>query len=119
VQFLLHDEDLGRLVQACVDGRLPSTAEPITIAHPQGWELKDILAQIARALNKPISFVPVPWQCVWLALKSLELAGARPNFRSDSLISMVYQNPRPAFAPAKLLGFECRPFKPAPGMLDN
>lgn len=119
VQYLLHDEDLGRLVQSCLDGRLPRTADPITIAHPQGWKLKDILAQIARALNKPVSFVPVPWQCVWLALKSLELAGARPNFRSDSLISMVYQNPRPAFASPQSLGFECRPFKLVPGMLDN
>ena len=117
VQYLLHDEDLGRLVQSCLDGWLPSTGDPISIAHPQGWELKDILAQIARALNKSVSFVPVPWQCVWLALRSLELAGARPNFRSDSLISMVYQDPRPAFASPQSLGFECRPFKLAPGML--
>jgi len=118
VQYLLHDEDLGKLVQTCLDGRLPKPAEPITIAHAQGWELKDILSQIARALGRRVSFVPVPWQCVWLALKSLELAGARPNFRSDSLLSMVYQNPRPAFASPKSLGFECRPFKLAPGMLE-
>jgi hypothetical protein len=30
---------------------------------------------------------------------------------------MVYQNPHPAFASLKLLGFECRSFKLAPGML--
>ena len=118
VQFLLHDQDLGRLVQSCLDGRLPRTADPITIAHPQGWELKDVLAQIARALNKRVSFVPVPWQFVWLVLKSLELVGMRPNFRSDSLISMVYQNARPAFASPRLLGFECRPFKLVPSMLE-
>jgi hypothetical protein len=29
------------------------------------------------------------WRVVWLALKSLELAGVPTNFRSDSLISMV------------------------------
>jgi len=118
VQYLLYDEDLGKLVQACLDGRLPKPAEPITIAHEQGWELKEILSQIAQALGKRVSFVPVPWQCVWLALKSLELAGVRTNFRSDSLISMVYQNPRPAFASLKALGIECRPFKLAPGMLE-
>ena len=117
VQYLLYDEDLGRLVQACADGRFPREAEPITIAHPQGWELKDILGQIAQALGKRVTFVPVPWQCVWLALKSLELAGLRPNFRSDSLISLVYQNPRPAFASPETMGFECRPFKLTPGML--
>ena len=117
VQYLLHDEDLGKLVQACLDGRLPKTTEPLTIAHKQGWELREILSQIAQALGKRVTFVPVPWQCVWLALKSLELAGVRTNFRSDSLISMVYQDPRPAFSSLNSLGFECRPFKLAPGML--
>ena len=117
VQYLLHDEDLGKLVEACLDGRLRKPAEPITLAHEQGWELKEILSQIAQALGKGVSFVPVPWQCVWLALKSLELAGARTSFRSDSLISMVYQNPHPAFASLRPLGIACRPFKLAPGML--
>ncbi len=117
VQYLLHDEDLGKLVQAGLDGRLPKPAEAISIAHEQGWELKEILSQIARALGRGVTFVPVPWQCAWLALKSLELAGVRTNFRSDSLISMVYQNPRPAFASLKALGFECQPFKLATGML--
>jgi nucleoside-diphosphate-sugar epimerase len=117
VQYLLHDEDLGKLVQACLDGRVPTQVGPITLAHEQRWELKEILSQIAQVLGKRVTFVPVPWQCVWLALKFLELAGARTNFRSDSLISMVYQNPHPAFASLKLLGFECRPFKLAPGML--
>jgi nucleoside-diphosphate-sugar epimerase len=117
LQYLLHDEDLGRLVQGCGEGRFPRQAEPITIAHQRGWELKDILSQIAQALGKRVSFVPVPWQFVWLALKSLEVAGVRTNFRSDSLISMVYQNARPAFASPRTLGFECRAFKLTPGML--
>jgi nucleoside-diphosphate-sugar epimerase len=116
-QFLVHDEDLGNVVEACLAGRVPAGTEPITVAHEQGWELKEILTQIARALGKKGSFVPVPWQLVWLALKSLELAGARPNFRSDSLISMVYQNPAPSFAPLKSLSLSCRPFHLTPGML--
>jgi nucleoside-diphosphate-sugar epimerase len=115
VQFLLHDEDLGNLVQACLDGRLPKPAEPITIAHEQGWELKAILGQIARALGKRVSFVPVPWQCVWLTLKALELAGVQTRFRSDSLISMVYQNPCPVFGSPEAFGFKCRPFVLVPG----
>ena len=110
-QYLLHDEDLGKVVQGCLDGRVPAGIEPITVAHEQGWELKEILAQIARALSKRVTFLPVPWQLAWLGLKGLELAGAQPNFRSDSLISMVYQNPCPSFALLKSLGFECRPFQ--------
>jgi nucleoside-diphosphate-sugar epimerase len=117
VQYLLHDEDLGRLVQACLDGRVPNGAKIITIAHEQGWELREILSQIADALDKRVTFVPVPWQFVWLGLKSLELAGVRTGFRSDSLISMVYQNPQPAFSSLTPLGIKCRPFKLTPGML--
>ena len=117
VQYLLHDEDLGKLVLGCLDGSVPKGLEPITIAHEQGWELKEILSQIAQAMGRRVSFVPAPWQCVWLALKSLELAGVQAQFRSDSLVSMVYQDPNPAFASAELLGFKCRPFLLTTGML--
>jgi uncharacterized protein YbjT (DUF2867 family) len=111
VQYLLHDEDLGQVVQACLDGRVPAEIEPITVAHEQGWELKEILAQIARGLGKRVRFLPVPWQLAWLGLKGLELAGARPNFRSDSLVSLMYQNPNPDFSPNAAAGLICRPFE--------
>jgi nucleoside-diphosphate-sugar epimerase len=117
LQYLVQEHDLGNLVQGCLEGRVPPGTAPITIAHEQGRELKDILAQIGQALGKRLSFVPVPWQCVWLGLKSLELVGARPNFKSDSVISIVYQNPQPSFALLKSLGFQCRPFRITPAML--
>ncbi len=113
-QYLLHDEDLGQLILGCLEGRVPAAVEPVTIANEQGWELRDILARMAHALDRRVTFVPVPWQLVWLALKSLELAGVRPTFRSDSLIGLVYQNPRPDFALVKSLGFQCRPFQWVP-----
>lgn len=117
VQYLVHDEDLANLVQGCLDGRVPAGVEPIAVAHEQGWGLREILTQIAQALGKRVTFVPVPWQLAWLGLKGLELAGAQPNFRSDSLISMVYQNPCPSFALLKSLGFQCRPFQLTPTLL--
>ena len=117
VQYLLHEGDLGNLVQGCLAGRVSVGVEPIAIAHEQGWELKELLTHIARALGKRVTFVPVPWQLAWLGLKGLELAGAQPNFRSDSLISMVYQNPCPSFALLKSLGFQCRPFQLSHTML--
>jgi nucleoside-diphosphate-sugar epimerase len=117
VQYLVHEEDLGSLVEGCLDGRVPAGVEPIAVAHEHGRELKEILAQIARTLERRIMFVPVPWQFAWLGLKGIELAGARPSFRSDSLISMVYQNPCPSFALLKSLGFQCRPFQLDPTRL--
>ena len=116
-QYLVHDADLADVVQGCLAGRVAARGEPICVAHEQGWELREILAQIARTLGKPVTFVPVPWQLAWLGLKGLELAGARPNFRSDSLISIVYQDPSPSFALVKSLGFQCRPFAVTPSLL--
>jgi len=116
-QYLVHDEDLGNLVEGCLAGRVGAGTGPIPISHEQEWELKEILSQIAQALNRPVSFVPVPWRLAWLGLKGLELAGGRTGFRSDSLISMVYQNPAPSFALLRSLGFRCRPFQLTPGML--
>jgi nucleoside-diphosphate-sugar epimerase len=116
-QYLVHEEDLGGVVQGCLEGRVPAGSGPIAAAHGQGWELRDIMAGMAQVMGRRISFVPVPWQFVWLALKSLELAGAPAKFRSDSLISLVYQDPAPSFVLLKSLGFQCRPFQLTPGML--
>jgi nucleoside-diphosphate-sugar epimerase len=115
-QYLLHDEDLGNVVQGCLDGRVQAGVAPITAAHEQGWDLKEILEHIARALGKRMTFLPVPWQLAWLGLKGLEIAGARPKFRSDSLIGLVRQNPCPSFALLKSLGFHCRHFQMPPNL---
>jgi len=110
-QYLVHMDDLAHLILGCLNGRIPVQANAITIAHERGWELKDILLNIASAMGKRVTLVPLPWQLVWLGLKVLETAKIRTNFRSDSLISMVYQNPNPSFAALKSLGFHCRPFE--------
>jgi hypothetical protein len=40
----------------------------------------------------------------------MELLGARLEFRSDSIISLVRQNPSPEFASEEELGFSLRRF---------
>jgi len=49
---------------------LGAWAEPITVAHERGLELEEILTQIARALGKRVTFVPVPWQLAWLGSRA-------------------------------------------------
>ncbi len=110
-QFLVHEEDLAAVVRGCLSDKVPVSTGPIVVANERGWELREILTRIAQSLGRQVSFIPVPWQCVWLALKSLEAVGMRPGFRSDSLISMVYQDPNPPFGVVKSLGFRCRPFE--------
>jgi nucleoside-diphosphate-sugar epimerase len=110
-QYLLHEEDLARVVLGCLEGRVRSGTGPIAVAHEHGWEMRELLSEIGRALGRHVSFLPLPWQLPWLGLKALEFAGVRTSFRSDSLVSLAHQNPHTSFASLKSLGFECRPFE--------
>ncbi|HWD94235.1 MAG TPA: NAD-dependent epimerase/dehydratase family protein [Verrucomicrobiae bacterium] len=112
IQYLVHDEDLVNFIGDCAAGKIPTPPGPVTVAHERPWPFRQILEEIARANGKRISFIPVPWRLIWAPLKIAELAGARLNFRSDSLVSLMHQNPNPSFALQRSLGIPCRPFKP-------
>lgn len=110
VQYLVHDEDLGRFVARCAGGNVPS-AKPIALAHNHSISLRRLLVELAGVLDRRVTFLPVPWRAAWLILKTLEAARLPAPFRSDSLIGLIYQNPAPDFSLAESLGAECRPFQ--------
>jgi nucleoside-diphosphate-sugar epimerase len=112
IQYLVHDQDLSRFVRRCAEGefRLPSPTTPVTVAHEQPWTFRQILEEIARSTGKRITFLPFPWRLLWAGLKTLETCHVAMNFRSDSLLSLMYQNPNPSFAAQRELGLVCRPF---------
>lgn len=116
-QYLVHEADLGKLVLSVLERILKPGEGPVSIAHPRGHTLKNILQQIGDVLGRNLIFVPVHWRLLWIALRSIEGAGLRPKFRSDSLIGMVRQNPAPSLALPRALGLECRPFKITPAMV--
>lgn len=110
IQFLVHSEDLCAFVEKFASGQVDTPPRPITAAHERPWPFKELVREIARSGSKKPMFIPLPWRAVWLALKSAELCGLRMNFRSDSLVSLMYQNPAPDFSPNAALGLACRPF---------
>jgi nucleoside-diphosphate-sugar epimerase len=110
IQYLVHDQDLSEAICRAAAAELSSPGVPITIAHEQPWTFRQILEEIARVKRKRISFLPVPWRLLWAAIKFGELCDLPLNFRSDSLISLMYQNPNPSFAPQRQLGIRCRAF---------
>ena len=110
VQYMVHDEDLCDFICRCAAGEVAVRGVPITIAHEQPWTLRKMLEEIARAKEKKITLVPLPWQPIWLAFKLAELCGVRMKFKSDSLIGLVYQNTNPSFALQHELKITCRPF---------
>jgi nucleoside-diphosphate-sugar epimerase len=117
VQYLIHNEDLCSFVEGYASGKISiggqSQEAPriLTAAHEQPWTVKKLLLEIARALNKQPKFIPLPWRLIWLGLKSAEVCGLQLNFRSDNLVSLMYQNPNPDFSPNAKAGLKCRPFE--------
>ncbi len=111
IQFLVHEEDLCAFIARYAGGEVKIPPQILTAAHGQPWPFKKLLLEIARGLGKRPKFVPLPWRLVWAALKSAELCGLKLNFRSDSLVSLMYQNPRPDFSANAGVGLVCRPFE--------
>jgi nucleoside-diphosphate-sugar epimerase len=113
IQYMVHHEDIGDFVCRCIENRVSPPAKPVTIAHEQPWTFRQVLEGIARVQGKRLTFVPLPWRLVWLAIKTAETVGVHLEFRSDSLVSLMYQNPAPSFAEQRALGISPRAFDPA------
>jgi nucleoside-diphosphate-sugar epimerase len=111
IQFLVHNEDLCAFIEKFAAGKVEIAPQILTAANEQPWPFKKLLLEIARSQNKKVKFIPLPWRLVWLGLKSAEACGLRLNFRSDSLVSLMYQNPRPDFSANAGAGLVCRPFR--------
>lgn len=109
VLYLAHAEDLAKLILRICAGHL-SAPNALTAAHEQPWTFCEILEEIARSQGRSLRFMSLPWRPVWLGLHCAEMAGLRLNFRSDSLVSLLNQNPNPQFEIPRLLGFRFRPF---------
>jgi nucleoside-diphosphate-sugar epimerase len=111
VQYLVHNEDLLAFIQRHLRGQVPEVGRPFTAAHEQPWTFRQVLAEIARAVGKTPRFVPIPWRPLWAVLKMAEACRLPLGFRSDSLVSLMHQNPRPDFGPNAAAGLVCRPFE--------
>jgi nucleoside-diphosphate-sugar epimerase len=111
IQFLVHNEDLCSFIERCADDEIKIAPRIFMAANERPWAFKELLLEIARGQNKKIKFVPLPWRFVWAGLKAAEMAGLKLNFRSDGLISLMHQNPRPDFSANAAAGLACRPFQ--------
>lgn len=104
IQFLVHADDLTDVVLRFCAGELPRPEGAVTVAHERPWPLRELLETIAAARGQKPRFVPIPWRVVWAGLKLGELLRVPLTFRSDSVVSLVHQNPAPDFGPLRQLG---------------
>jgi hypothetical protein len=84
--------------------------DPITAAAPRAWTLREIIQAIAGAHHRSPAFIGVPWRTLWGALKVGEWLRLPLPFRSDSVVSLVAQNPRPSFESLHRIGISFREF---------
>jgi nucleoside-diphosphate-sugar epimerase len=108
--YLIHEEDLSAFIRRFAEDTAPAPVEAITAAHPQLWTFRAILEALAARQSRRLTLIPLPWQLLWLALKTAESLGLRPSFRSDSLLSLMNQNPAPDFSVPARHPLTCRPF---------
>jgi len=110
IQFLVHEQDLSHWIERWAAEDPVAAARVLTLANPQPWPFKKLLVKIARVQGRKLMFLPLPWRLVWAGLRAAELCGLKLNFRSDSLVSLIYQNPAPDFSGNVEAGLVCRPF---------
>ena len=104
-QYLIPEETLADLVADAAFGRFDHLAgQPITLANPHPWPFRDLVRGIARAEGRGVTFIPVPWRLLHAGLRIGERLGRKLPFRSDSVISFVYQDPAPDFSQLQALG---------------
>jgi nucleoside-diphosphate-sugar epimerase len=109
LQYLVHEEDMASAVLRAVEtDRPPST--PVTVANSQPWPLKKLLQQIAQSSGRSVRFLHVPVTPLYWAIRGGEALNLRLPFRSDSLISLLHQNPQPDLNAPELLNLTPRAF---------
>ena len=90
--YMVQEEDLMRAIALLASA---TTLEPgtISIAHPSGVTLTNLLRTFAAQENRRCRFVPVPWQLVYWLLRSGELMRLHLPFRADSLLGLIHTAP--------------------------
>lgn len=111
VQYLAHQDDLcdAILELSSLSATLPQA--PILAASEMPRTLREILEALAARRSRNVSFIPIPKSLVLATLKSAEAVGLRLGFRSDSLISLVNQDPNPDFGPTRQIETSFRTFE--------
>ena len=109
-QYLVHEEDLFQLLLRYCAGSVANPGRPIVAASARQWPLRDLMAELARRQGTQPRFLSVPWWPVWLGLWLAELAHLPVPFRSDSVVSLVYQDGAPDFESLAAAGITAREF---------
>jgi nucleoside-diphosphate-sugar epimerase len=93
--------ELSEGIARLVEERPTDPAEALVVfAHPERLSLDQIVRELIaeQQLGRRL-LVPLPWQPVWLGLRAAERLGVAIGLRSDSVISLMNQDPNPPIRP--------------------
>jgi nucleoside-diphosphate-sugar epimerase len=110
---LVHEEDLAALVERVLEQWPQSSGKLFVAASRPPVTFVELVRSLGPRDGRPRRLVRLPWRAAWLALRTLELAGASPPFRSDSLVSLVAADSAPlahATDSAERYGVRWRPY---------
>lgn len=95
--FQVDAEVLSDLVGALLERPAPRDETSVVIAaDPEPASLDAVVRDLIRAQGlRRRWLVPMPWQVVWAGLRAMEAVGLKPRLRSDSVISLMNQDPAP------------------------
>lgn len=111
IQYLVHEDDLtGLILKLAAEAQDQNNGRVIAAAAEKKFYFRDILKILARHQSRKVLFVPIPWQMAYWGLKCLELLGVQIQFRSDSVLSLINQDPSPPFEETRQLGVRFREF---------
>jgi nucleoside-diphosphate-sugar epimerase len=108
--YLVHEDDLATLVLRLLGDEQPNLDEPIIAASERGKTFRGILTTLAAMNHRRVRLVPLPWRLFWGVLKASEACGLKLGFRSDSVVSLVHQDPHPKFEATRKTGVHFRDF---------
>jgi nucleoside-diphosphate-sugar epimerase len=111
VQYTVHEDDLGRLIVHLAACEGPSETAPIIAAAERPIAFREILQTLAQQRGRRVCFFGVPAGLLLAGLRAADLAGLRLRVRSDSLIGLLNQNPRPDFSATRHTGVRFREFR--------
>ncbi len=97
--YPVHSDELSCIVAQLIEQPPKDTEEALVIAaHPEALSLDDVVRDMIRSFRlKPRLLIPVPWQAAWFGLRTIERFGLFVGLRSDSVISLMNQDPHPPF----------------------
>ena len=94
-------DELAEGVARLVEGPPAGADDALAVfAHPQRLSLDQVVRELIEEqhLGRRL-LVPLPWQPVWLGLRAMERLGLSIGLRSDSVISLMNQDPDPPIRP--------------------